>query len=478
MTLPVQKPIFQSPPPEYSPDYLRQLIRALDGFFTQLNAAGSIQATTLNLSQVPGHSDTLLRIGDVFMVDGFLKLYPADNSSGGGGGTGNAILSGAAAPTSGVGSDGDVYFKTSSPVTFYGPKSGTTWPAGIVLEGTDGETLPGTTIISGTAAPLNSQGNDGDFYFKTTDPVTFYGPKAGGAWPAGVSLKGADGGGTGTPTQGATIISGTTAPNNAQGNNGDYYFKTTDPVTFYGPKASGVWPAGVSLKGNTGNPGADGRTILSGAGAPAVGIGNVGDFYIDTVAPKTLYGPKTVVGWGTGFVLKGDKGDPGADGTSTGGGGTGGGNFLGGCMMQRRTDSLTFSQAFQAYPVAWNTRIYDTGYWSDGSPARLTVPTGVKKVRLHCALNVLGQNGLDNTSAKIKMYVTKNGLTEYLGMLERHIETSETNGLQVRTISASSPPIPVNAGDYFEFGIFVGTPSVTFTMGEMSYLAIETVEVV
>lgn len=53
-------------------------------------------------------------------------------------------------------------------------------------------------LRTGSGAPSNSLGNDGDLYY---DPATFliYGPKVGGVWPSGVSLKGADGmDGTGT----------------------------------------------------------------------------------------------------------------------------------------------------------------------------------------------------------------------------------------------------------------------------------------
>ena len=64
--------------------------------------------------------------------------------------------------------------------------------------------------------------------------------------------------------------------------------------------------------GNTG-------VILNGSGAPALALGNNGDFYLDTTANK-LYGPKADAGWGTPTSLigpqgaTGPKGDPGAQG--------------------------------------------------------------------------------------------------------------------------------------------------------------------
>src|SRR5215217_5822328 len=51
-------------------------------------------------------------------------------------------------------------------------------------------------------------------------------------------------------TGGVQIISGAGAPSNAVGNNGDYYINSTGYV-IYGPKAGGVWPAGVSMSGFT-----------------------------------------------------------------------------------------------------------------------------------------------------------------------------------------------------------------------------------
>ena len=54
-------------------------------------------------------------------------------------------------------------------------------------------------------------------------------------------------------------------------------------------------------------------TILSGTAAPGAGVGNVGDFFLDTTN-LLLYGPKTAGGWGTGTSIKGPKGDKGDKG--------------------------------------------------------------------------------------------------------------------------------------------------------------------
>jgi hypothetical protein len=113
----------------------------------------------------------------------------------------------------------------------------------------------GNTIWSGTSAPGAGIGNNGDFYINTATWV-IYGPKAGGSWPSGQSILGATG------SSGNTIWNGTSAPSNAVGANGDFYINTATS-TIYGPKAAGAWPAGVSLVGATGATGQAGATGIS-----------------------------------------------------------------------------------------------------------------------------------------------------------------------------------------------------------------------
>src|SRR3990167_1744333 len=65
--------------------------------------------------------------------------------------------------------------------------------------------------------------------------------------------------------------------------------------------------------GNDGAAGADGKTVLNGSGAPGAGLGNDGDFYIDTGA-DAVYGPKTGGAWGSPTNLVGPQGPAGNDG--------------------------------------------------------------------------------------------------------------------------------------------------------------------
>lgn len=134
---------------------------------------------------------------------------------------------------------------------------------------------------------------------------------------------------------GKTIHTVSGAPSSSVGVDYDY---AIDPVAWviYGPKVSGVWPAGVSLigadgaegpqgiqglrglKGNDGAqglPGADGATIISGIVDPLSTVGKLGDFYLrlDTLQ---LWGPKLSTGWGVPVSIKGDKGDKGDTGAT------------------------------------------------------------------------------------------------------------------------------------------------------------------
>ncbi|PZR55701.1 MAG: hypothetical protein DI537_54595, partial [Stutzerimonas stutzeri] len=110
---------------------------------------------------------------------------------------------------------------------------------------------------------------------------------------------------------GKTILNGAVDPVSGDGTNGDFYLNTASLILF-GPKTSGAWGSGQLLKGTDG---LNGKTVLSGAGAPSGGLGTNGDFYLDTTA-VALYGPKgtPLAGWNTPVTLKGTDGTDGTDG--------------------------------------------------------------------------------------------------------------------------------------------------------------------
>jgi hypothetical protein len=195
---------------------------------------------------------------------------------------------------------------------------GLTGPAG--SNGTSG--LDGKTVLNGNSNPT-SQGVDGDFYINTSTSMLF-GPKANGSWPTGISLVGPQGpagqtgltgpaGATGSAgiqgpigpqgaagsngvagVDGKTILNGTSNPTN-QGVNGDFYINTSTN-TFFGPKANGSWPAGVSLVGPTGAQGATGL-LTSGSVAGNTPYWNGSSWVVNS---GNLFNDGSYVGIGTG----------------------------------------------------------------------------------------------------------------------------------------------------------------------------------
>ncbi|MGY3130127.1 hypothetical protein ACVWZM_000809 [Bradyrhizobium sp. USDA 4501] len=127
-------------------------------------------------------------------------------------------------------------------------------------QGIQGE--PGNTVLYGPADPTAAVGVNGDFYINTTTHFIF-GPKAAGAWPAGTSLIGPQGpqgiqgiqGVQGIP--GNTVLYGATDPTAGVGVDGNFYINTATHFMF-GPKAGGAWPAGTSLVGPQGPQGIQG----------------------------------------------------------------------------------------------------------------------------------------------------------------------------------------------------------------------------
>jgi hypothetical protein len=112
-------------------------------------------------------------------------------------------------------------------------------------------------------------GANGDFYLDT-DTGDIYGPKTAGAW-AGVIFNIAEGqqGPAGAAgVDGRTVLSGSGAPGGGVGANGDFFIDTTGWV-IYGPKAAGAWPAGASLVGATGAAGPAGAAGAAGAAGPS-----------------------------------------------------------------------------------------------------------------------------------------------------------------------------------------------------------------
>jgi hypothetical protein len=110
--------------------------------------------------------------------------------------------------------------------------------------------LSTNSVRHGETAPAEGLGINGDFYIDTK-AFKIYGPKAAGKWDSGTSMVGPQGEKGSTGTAGKTVLNGSGAPSNGTGADGDFYIDTA-ALKIYGPKASGVWPSGVELKGSAG----------------------------------------------------------------------------------------------------------------------------------------------------------------------------------------------------------------------------------
>lgn len=122
-------------------------------------------------------------------------------------------------------------------------------------QGWTSEPLIGTSTVS----PTPEDGIEGSFWINTT-LWKIYGPKTDGAWPAGVSIVGPKGDTGDTGPQGNTILYAARAPISSDGLDGNFWINTST-LFIYGPKSSGSWPAGTSIvgpKGDTGDQGPKG----------------------------------------------------------------------------------------------------------------------------------------------------------------------------------------------------------------------------
>lgn len=190
--------------------------------------------------------------------------------------TGAAISFGTAIPQNNSGKNGDVFFKTDT-LAFYQKTNGT-W---VQTYSPAASTNSGTTLLYAEGVPGGTIGADGDSYINTTTGIFYL--RTSGTWSQVFSMATGPQGPQGTAgtngtngTNGNTLLSGTTDPLNANGNNGDYYINLSTYALF-GPKTSDTWGTGVSLIGETGPAGAAGANGTNGAngvGVPAGGAAN------------------------------------------------------------------------------------------------------------------------------------------------------------------------------------------------------------
>jgi len=160
---------------------------------------------------------------------------------------GSNVSFGTSIPQNTTGNNGDVFLKTDT-FAFYQKISGT-WALACTIPTGSG---PDGTLIYGSGLPGSTIGADKDSYIDTSTGIFYlrtagtwaqvFSMATGPQGPQGTAgTNGTNG------TNGNTILQGTTNPSNlTDGVNGDYYINLST-YYFFGPKAGGVWPAGFSL---------------------------------------------------------------------------------------------------------------------------------------------------------------------------------------------------------------------------------------
>lgn len=180
-------------------------------------------------------------------------------------------------PQNTVGKNGDVFVNTSA--GSFAQKVSGAWAVAYTLPASGG-TADGT-VLYGLGVPSSSSGSNNDTYINTGTGI-FY-QKSGGAWAQVFSMQTGPQGPPGTNgvngtngADGKTVLHGTTNPSNlSTGTDGDFYINT-NTFTFFGPKAGGVWPAGVSMVGADGATGPAGPKGDTGDNGPAGDAGSAG----------------------------------------------------------------------------------------------------------------------------------------------------------------------------------------------------------
>jgi hypothetical protein len=228
---------------------------------------------------------------------------------------GAALTFGTIIPQDNTGKDGDVFIKTDISA-FYQRTNGTwvlvyTITLGSNSDGTSllyGEGIPGATIGANNDSYINTL--TGIFYLKTSSTWNqIFSMSTGPQGPQGTAgANGTNG------TNGNTLLSGTSNPVNTVGNNGDYYINLST-YSVFGPKTTGVWGTGISLIGDVGPAGPQGNPGVAG---PKGDTGATGAGVITGGSAGQVLSKVDATDFNTEWINPPSSGAPAADGILTG----------------------------------------------------------------------------------------------------------------------------------------------------------------
>lgn len=202
---------------------------------------------------------------------------------------GFSIRTGAGAPSSGLGVDGDSYVDSTNGDVY--ARDAGSWTLTGSIKGAKGDQgVQGFSMLSGVGVPGAGLGVNGDSYLNVSIGDTY--AKSGGAWALTGNIRGLQG------VQGFSVYQGSGAPSGALGVNGDSYVNVANGDIYL--KLAGSWgsPTG-NIKGPKGDQGATGATWYSGTGAPSNGTGVDGDYYLNASTGDTY--KKASGSWGSPY---------------------------------------------------------------------------------------------------------------------------------------------------------------------------------
>jgi hypothetical protein len=141
-----------------------------------------------------------------------------------------------------------------------------------------------------------------------------------------------------------------------------------------------------------------------------------------------------------------------------------------GALVQRSTD---MTSVLGPLFIPWQAAVYDTdGFWTAGSPERLTVPAGVTKIRLFGALALKPST----TYGGVYLNFDINGLGDVAGCAP-YSARQYTSGYVNNDFATFSAALPVQAGDYVQLRVNFNTANWnSIIAGARTWFALEVVE--
>lgn len=124
--------------------------------------------------------------------------------------------------------------------------------------------------------------------------------------------------------------------------------------------------------------------------------------------------------------------------------------------------------------ISWGATEYDTsGFWSAASPTRLTVPSGVSKVR------VKGSTSFASITDDTPRYVSfrKNGTGSFAGNAQLYFRNVSDFGYRLSRAVAETAVLNVAAGDYFEMVVSQNSSAaLDFLNDSFAWFALEVIQ--